>query len=244
MLGWSIILTIFQTQIEEVTSHKHLGVVYSNDCTWQEHLDYIKTKAWVRINIMRKLKFKLDRCSLQTIYFSFIRPIIEYYDVVWDNCTLYEANELEKIQKEAARIVTGATKLVSIDSLYSETGWETLALRRKKHKLQLFYKMQNSLTPDYLLSLVPENVGNNSAYNSRNARNLNTIQAHSQLYYKSFLSSVTCDWNGLSEETSSPKGNDRSPENKQVFLNSSLVSKRFFQLVKGSQLCSPWLTKF
>ena len=44
--------------------------------------------------------------------------------------------------------------------------------------------------------------------------------------------------------TSSPKGNDRSPENKQVFLNSSLVSKRFFQLVKGSQLCSPWLTKF
>ena len=45
-------------------------------------------------------------------------------------------------------------------------------------------------------------------------------------------------------KTSSPKGKDRSPENKQVFLNSSLVSKRFFQLVKGSQLCSPWLTKF
>ena len=44
-------------------------------------------------------------------------------------------------------------------------------------------------------------------------------------------------------KTSSPKGNDRSPENKQVFFNSSLVSKRFFQLVKGSQLCSPWLTK-
>ena len=45
-------------------------------------------------------------------------------------------------------------------------------------------------------------------------------------------------------QTSSPKGNDRSPENKQVFSNNSLISKRFFQLVKGSQLCSPWLTKF
>ena len=31
-------------------------------------------------------------------------------------------------------------------------------------------------------------------------------------------------------KTSSPKGNDRSPENKQVFLNSSLVSKRFFSI--------------
>ena len=43
-------------------------------------------------------------------------------------------------------------------------------------------------------------------------------------------------------KTNSPKGNDRSPENKQVFLNSSQV-KYFFQLVKGSQLCSPWLDK-
>ena len=66
-----------QSQVEEVTSHKLLGLVYSNDCTWHEHLDYIKTKAWVRINIMRKLKLKLDRRSLQTIYFSFIRPLIE-----------------------------------------------------------------------------------------------------------------------------------------------------------------------
>ena len=35
-------------------------------------------------------------------------------------------------------------------------------------------------------------------------------------------------------KTSSPKGNDRSPDNKQVFLNSSQVSKKNFQLVKGS----------
>ena len=35
--------------------------------------------------------------------------------------------------------------------------------------------------------------------------------------------------------TSSPKGNDRSPENKQVFLTSSLVSKRFFSIGQGQQ---------
>ena len=71
---------------------------------------------------MRKLKFKLDRRSVQIIYFTFNRPILECADVVWNNCTQYEVNELEKIQNEAARIVTGATKLVSIDSLIHETG--------------------------------------------------------------------------------------------------------------------------
>ncbi|MCG8113323.1 MAG: reverse transcriptase family protein, partial [Candidatus Thiodiazotropha taylori] len=101
-----------QKQITEVTTHKHLGVVFTNDCTWQDHLEYIKTKAWSRINVMRKLKFQLDRKSLQSIYFSFIRPLLEYADVVWNNCTQFEANELEKNQNEAARIVTCATKLV------------------------------------------------------------------------------------------------------------------------------------
>ena len=66
------------------------------------------------------------------MYFSFIRPLIEYADVIWDNCTQYQVNKLEKIQNEAARIVTGATKLVSIISLYLETGWEPLASRQKK----------------------------------------------------------------------------------------------------------------
>ena len=56
---------------------------------------------------------------------------------------MYESNELEKIQHEAARIVKGATKLVSISSLLSETRWETLASRRRKNKLTLFYKMIN-----------------------------------------------------------------------------------------------------
>ena len=87
-----------ETQINEVTSHKHLGVIFSNDCSWHNHIEHIKTKAWNRINVMRKLKFKLDRRSLQTIYFSFIRPLLEYADVVWNNCAQYESNELEKIR--------------------------------------------------------------------------------------------------------------------------------------------------
>ena len=72
---------------------------------------------------MRKLKFQLDRRSLQIIYFSFIRPLLEYADVIWDNCFQYD---------EAARIVTGAIKLVSINKLLKETGWESLSTRRKK----------------------------------------------------------------------------------------------------------------
>ena len=178
-------LNMDQQAINEVTSHKHLGLIFSNDCNWHEHIDYVKTKAWFRINIMRKLKFQLDRKSLETIYISFVRPLLEYADVVWDNCTQYESNELEKIQNEAARIVTGATKLVSLHSLYTETGWESLTSRREKHKLTLYFKMQNGMTPEYLSSLVPPTVGSAVRYNLRNDSDLQTVPAKSQQYFNS-----------------------------------------------------------
>ena len=63
---------------------------------------------------MRKLKYELDRNLLETIYMTFIRPILEYADVLWDHCTQQEKQELEKIQLEAARIATGTTNLISI----------------------------------------------------------------------------------------------------------------------------------
>ena len=108
--------------IQEVNSHKHLGLTFSNDGTWHKHITNITSKAWTRINIMRKLKFKLDRRALEIIYFTFIRPILEYACVIFDNCTQYEFNNIEKVQLEAARIVSGTTKLVSLALLYEELG--------------------------------------------------------------------------------------------------------------------------
>ena len=78
---------------------------------------------------MRKLKFKLDRKYLETVYTAFIRPLIEYGDIIWDNCSQYEKDELEKIQNEAARIATGATRLASLSTLSKEIGWESLEKR-------------------------------------------------------------------------------------------------------------------
>ena len=57
--------------INEVARHKHLGIFLSNDGTWHEHIHYITSKAWTRLHIMRKLKFNLDRKSLEIIYTFF-----------------------------------------------------------------------------------------------------------------------------------------------------------------------------
>ena len=73
--------------------------------------------------------------------------------------------------------------------------WETLTSRRRQHKLTLYYKMTNYLTPAYLSSLLPPLVGAMSRYPLRNSEQYQTIDAKSQLYYNSFLPSTIREWN-------------------------------------------------
>jgi hypothetical protein len=52
--------------------------------------------------------------------------------------------------KEAGRIITGLRCNSSRQKLFRELGWEILENRRNKHKLILFNKILNGLTPAYL----------------------------------------------------------------------------------------------
>jgi hypothetical protein len=84
----------------------------------------ITGKAYKRINILRKLKFILDRKTLEKIYFTFVRSLIEYADVIWDNMSISLNKKIENVHLEASRIVTGGNRLVSLNNFYMETGWE------------------------------------------------------------------------------------------------------------------------
>lgn len=90
---------------------------------------------------MKKLKYKLNRKSLSLMYTSFIRPHLEYASEVWGGCSLADTEKLEQVQLTAARIVTGLSIFASRDSLYLETGWNSLSTRRKIARLKTMFKV-------------------------------------------------------------------------------------------------------
>jgi hypothetical protein len=168
--------------IREVEQHKHLGVIFQDDGFWNSHIDYIIDKATPRLNLMRKLKFKLSRGLLHIIYINFVRPILEYADIVWDNIPIYLRERLETINIEAARIVTGATKLCSKEKLYVETGWETMSCRRIKHTVIKFHELFHGCAPEYLCNLVPPQLHDLHNYNTRRASNTQTVYSRTSFY--------------------------------------------------------------
>ena len=79
---------------------------------------------------------------------------------------------------EAACTVTGATKLASLQSLYKETGWESLAFRREKIKTCTL--LQNTKWNDSRISFISctPSVAGTTRYRLRNESDLQTIHAY------------------------------------------------------------------
>ena len=50
----------------------------------------------------------------ENVYISYIHPLLEYSDLVWDNCSSDSRKQLEAIHTDVARVIVGATKLCSI----------------------------------------------------------------------------------------------------------------------------------
>ena len=102
--------------------HKHLAVYFSSNAKWDTQIDFIINLCAKMIGILRKLKMKISRRWLNQMFLSFVKPILEYADLVWDSCSNDNANRKAKIQLEAARIITGLTRSTHLDSLYNEIG--------------------------------------------------------------------------------------------------------------------------
>ena len=78
-------------EIDEIDNHCHLRITFQSSATWKKHIEDIYKKSSC-LFLLRQVKHLLDRYSLIHIYFAFIRPVLEYGDVVWGNCNKKESN--------------------------------------------------------------------------------------------------------------------------------------------------------
>ena len=99
------------TNIQVVDSQKHLGLVLDSKLNFNEHIESKITKCNKIIGLMKKLSQFLSRKSLLTIYKSFVRPNLDYTDIIYDKpLNKSFKKKIERVQYNAALIITGAIK--------------------------------------------------------------------------------------------------------------------------------------
>ena len=99
------------------------------------------SKANRTLGFLRRNLFSCPQDVKEAAY-SMVRPILEYGSTVWDPHCNGLNDELENVQKRAARFVTRnySYETGSLTGMLEELKWETLQKRRKDNRLILLYK--------------------------------------------------------------------------------------------------------
>ena len=87
----------------------------------------------------------MNRTTLETMYFSFVIPTMEYANVVWGGSYDSNLDKLEKIHIDGMRLITGATARCGTVNLYSEMNCMSIRSRINKAMLITVFKMKHGL---------------------------------------------------------------------------------------------------
>ena len=77
----------------------------------------------------------------------YIRPHLDYGNVIYHNQRANLMDLVERVQYKAALIVTGCLQGTSRERLYEDLGWESLSHRWWHRRLTVFYKIPKGLSP-------------------------------------------------------------------------------------------------
>ena len=72
-------------QVDSRDSQKHLGVILDKRLAFDHHLSEKIVKANKGIGLIMRLLKSLSRDTLLTIYKEFVRPHLDYGDIIYDN---------------------------------------------------------------------------------------------------------------------------------------------------------------
>ena len=100
--------------VVQSTYQKYLGLYLDEKLNLSHHIKEKISKAYRIIRVIKRLQNNLPRQSLFTIYKSFIRPHLDYEDIVCDqlhNETF--CRKVESAQYDAALPITGAIRGIS-----------------------------------------------------------------------------------------------------------------------------------
>ena len=117
-----------ETVLDNVENIKYLGITITNNLKWNTHVSNICTNANSTLGFLRR---NLSACSQdvkESAYNGLVRPLLEYGSSVWDPSGILLQEELEKVQKRAARFVTGNNiyETGSMTGILEQLTWESL----------------------------------------------------------------------------------------------------------------------
>ena len=181
---------INSTSLNQVYTHKHLGVILSSDLSWKMHVLTVAAKA---NKILGLLKRTFGKCSaaIMTGYKTTVHPTIKYACPVWNPHQQYK---LEQIQRNVSRWILGGS--IEYNERLEYLGSPSLLSRRDFLSIVQLFKFINGFSKVNLHDYLQFSKGRTR---SAHGYKIWTPYARTNIYKFSFWLRYINKWNDLPE---------------------------------------------
>ena len=183
--------TLEGIDLENIESIKYLRETITSDLRWNTH---VSTKANRTLGFLRRNLYSCPQEVKEAAY-RLVRPVLDYGSSVRDPPGIVLQEEVESVQKRAAKFVTGnyTYETGSMTGILGQLKWESRKKRRKDNRLLLLYKGLKGKASVPTDDLIPK---------TRRCRNHHSMAfqtpiANTDVYKGSFFPRTIRDWNAL-----------------------------------------------
>ena len=130
--------------LQPTSEEKDLGVLIDNNLTFAKHIMNQVAKANRRVGQIRRSFTYLESDTMKQLFISFVRPFLEFANVVWSPHHKKYIDMIEKVQRRATKCVPSLRKLTYEERLMAMK-LPSLKYRRKRGDLIEMYKYAHDL---------------------------------------------------------------------------------------------------
>ena len=116
--------------------------------SWNDHIQQTSAKANRSVGFLRQNFRGCPQDEKAQAYTTLVRPVLGYASTVWDPYTLQQIYALERVQRQAARFVTGdyySRDQGYITRMLQQLQWDTIEERRARSRSIMLYRILNNL---------------------------------------------------------------------------------------------------
>ena len=129
--------------LKQVEENPYLGLTLTENLKWSSHITKITKKANSTIGILRQNLKSCSQDCRKSAFISLVRSVLDYGSIIWDPYLSRDIEKLERVQRQAARFITGdyhSREEGSVTGMLDMLELETLQRRRSRRSMcRLFF---------------------------------------------------------------------------------------------------------
>jgi hypothetical protein len=147
-------IQIGNTEINKKMKVRNLGVIFDNELAMESHINQVIRKGHFHLRNLSAIRPCIDRDTANIAAHAFITSVLDYGNSLLYGVNKIHLNKLQRLQNNAARIVTGTRRFDHITPILKELHWLPVVARIEFKILLITWKALNKMAPGYITELI------------------------------------------------------------------------------------------